>query len=220
MITGETPGERTKCQKACQNETQIDPHPLGHCPAEKSTKRKSAAFRRWPSSRQESLRRFSTGVRLKNSPSKASKGSALFPVTGKPSKSCFEFQAEFSQETPMVWTPKRVSGDFSAFPAFSSLRRRLRATRVSPKPPEPRGLGASMVWSRVRGKKGGGPGRIRTSDQTVMSAIFGHIVLYGGATKCTKITLLTICYNFTRITLDHGCIWTCIQIALIMHLQS
>ena len=108
MITGETPGERTKCQKACQNETQIDPHPLGHCPAEKSTKRKSAAFRRWPSSRQESLRRFSTGVRLKNSPSKASKGSALFPVTGKPSKSCFEFQAEFSQETPMIWT--RVRG--------------------------------------------------------------------------------------------------------------
>ena len=172
MITGETPGERTKCQKACQNETQIDPHPLGHCPAEKSTKRKSAAFRRWPSSRQESLRRFSTGVRLKNSPSKASKGSkgsALFPVTGKPSKSCFEFQAEISQETAMVWTLKRVSGDFSAFPAFSSLCCRLRATRIPPKPPELRALGALMVWTWVRRKKNGGPGRIRTCDQTVMS---------------------------------------------------
>ena len=35
MITGETPGERTKCQKACQNETQIDPHPFGPLPGGK-----------------------------------------------------------------------------------------------------------------------------------------------------------------------------------------
>ncbi len=41
----------------------------------------------------------------------------------------------------MVWTLKGVSRDFWAFPAFSSLCRRLRATRVSPKPPERRGLG-------------------------------------------------------------------------------
>ncbi len=69
----------------------------------------------------------------------------------------------------MVWAPKRVSGDFTAFPAFSSLSRRLRATRVSPKPPELRGLRASMVWIWVRGKKSGGPGRTRTCNQTVMS---------------------------------------------------
>ena len=56
----------------------------------------------------------------------------------------------------MVWTLKGVSRDFSAFPAFSSLCRRLRATRVSPKPPELRGLGASMVWTWVCGKRSGG----------------------------------------------------------------
>ena len=38
----------------------------------------------------------------------------------------------------MVWTLKRVSGDFSPFPAFSSLCRRLRVTRVS--------IGIWLLW--------------------------------------------------------------------------
>ena len=120
----------------------------------------------------------------------------------------------------MVWTLKVVSGDFSPFPAILSPFGRLRLNRIPLKPPELRGLGASMVWTWVCRKKSGGPGRIRTCDQTVMSAILGHIVVYGDATKCTKITLFTICYDFPRAILDHGCIWICIQIALIMHLQN
>ena len=69
----------------------------------------------------------------------------------------------------MVWTLKGVSGDFLAFPAILSPFHRLRLNRTLPKPPELRGLGAFMVWTWVCRKKSGGPGRIRTCDQTVMS---------------------------------------------------
>lgn len=93
----------------------------------------------------------------------------------------------------MVWTLKEVSGDVLAFPAILSLCRRLRATRVSLKPPELGDLGASMVWTWVCRKKSGGTHNTLNSNQSVCNAL-KSLMKYGQFVTFLKTA--TNCENF------------------------